>query len=251
MSSKNNIDRLYSYTMTYDTGFAPNPFFGICTLACCKPTLRTAIAQYFKKKTDLLNKKVNISSLNIWITGIAGKGLAEKSKHNEGDIIYLMQVTNIMSFEKYSKDPKYRCKIPNPAYFSAKRKNYGAENTSYENCGDNIYVFSHHHDIQRRPSFHNKCSHDNCNHEENDLSSPYILISDHYIYFGETTIFPNDFHAKGNRGYSVNYSDIERKAFLNFVNTLDFTKKIQGKPTECADAFDIENGTNIAEKTIV
>lgn len=237
MSSKNKIDRLYSYIMTYDTGFAPNPFFGTCTLACCKPTLRTAIAKYSKRKTDSLKKEADISSLNIWITGIAGKGLADKSKHNEGDVIYLMQVTDIMSFEEYSKG--YRCKIPNPAYFSVERKNYGAENTSYKNCGDNIYVFSHHDEIQRRPSFHNKCGHDSCNDMENNLSSPYILISDHYIYFGETAIFPYDFHAKGNRGYSVNYSDIERKSFLDFVNTLDFTKKIQEKPTESAKHFEM------------
>jgi putative DNA base modification enzyme with NMAD domain len=32
--------RLYSYIVTYDTGFSPNPFFGFCTLACCKPAIR-------------------------------------------------------------------------------------------------------------------------------------------------------------------------------------------------------------------
>ena len=31
---------LYSYTIAIDTGFAPNPFNGFCTLACCKPGIR-------------------------------------------------------------------------------------------------------------------------------------------------------------------------------------------------------------------
>jgi hypothetical protein len=29
--------RLYTYIIRFDTGFAPNPFYGFCALACCKP----------------------------------------------------------------------------------------------------------------------------------------------------------------------------------------------------------------------
>lgn len=32
--------RLYSYVVKHDTGFAPNPFFGYCTVACCKSEIR-------------------------------------------------------------------------------------------------------------------------------------------------------------------------------------------------------------------
>ena len=32
--------RLFSYVVAHDTGFSPNPFFGYCTLACCKPVIR-------------------------------------------------------------------------------------------------------------------------------------------------------------------------------------------------------------------
>lgn len=32
--------RLYVYVVTHDTGFAPNPFHGYCTLATCKPHIR-------------------------------------------------------------------------------------------------------------------------------------------------------------------------------------------------------------------
>ena len=32
--------RLYSYVVASDSGFAPNPFWRILTLACCKPKMR-------------------------------------------------------------------------------------------------------------------------------------------------------------------------------------------------------------------
>ena len=32
--------KLYSYIVTHDTGFSPNPFWGSCTLANCKPGIR-------------------------------------------------------------------------------------------------------------------------------------------------------------------------------------------------------------------
>ena len=31
---------LFSYVVRYDSGFAPNPFHGFCTLATCKPGIR-------------------------------------------------------------------------------------------------------------------------------------------------------------------------------------------------------------------
>ena len=35
---------VYEYVMTSDSGFAPNPFHGACTLACCKPKIRKGVA---------------------------------------------------------------------------------------------------------------------------------------------------------------------------------------------------------------
>ena len=32
--------RIHSYVVRYDSGFAPNPFYGYCTLATCKPNIR-------------------------------------------------------------------------------------------------------------------------------------------------------------------------------------------------------------------
>ena len=35
-----SLPRIYSYKLSRDYGFAPNPFHGICTLATCKPQIR-------------------------------------------------------------------------------------------------------------------------------------------------------------------------------------------------------------------
>ena len=32
--------KLYSYIVAVDSGFAPNPFHGFCTIATCKPRIR-------------------------------------------------------------------------------------------------------------------------------------------------------------------------------------------------------------------
>ncbi len=34
---------LYSYVVTHDYGFAPNPFGGVLTLATCKPRIRQSV----------------------------------------------------------------------------------------------------------------------------------------------------------------------------------------------------------------
>ena len=32
--------KLMAYIVRHDSGFSPNPFGGVCTLACCKPAIR-------------------------------------------------------------------------------------------------------------------------------------------------------------------------------------------------------------------
>jgi len=34
------VPKLFSYVIREDTGLAPNPFYGVCTLNCCKPDIR-------------------------------------------------------------------------------------------------------------------------------------------------------------------------------------------------------------------
>ena len=89
--------------MRNDTGFAPNPFFGYCTLACCKPVIRRT------------------AQAGDWIVGLTPKAQGS-------NIVYVMKVEETLSFGQYNQDRRFKQKIPD-------RKGDGVHQ-----CGDNIYV---------------------------------------------------------------------------------------------------------------
>ena len=49
---------VFVYVVARDFGFAPNPFHGFCTLACCKPKIRSA------------------AEVGDWVFGMAGGDLS-------------------------------------------------------------------------------------------------------------------------------------------------------------------------------
>ncbi len=101
--------RLCSYKQTHDTGFAPNPFHGYCTLATCKPQIR-------------LHKVVG-----DWIAGFTSRKLnGDRPGHER--LIYLMQVSEKLPLEHYFADKRFNSKIPALNAKSAVKAN-----------GDNIY----------------------------------------------------------------------------------------------------------------
>lgn len=81
---------LFSYIVVNDSGFAPNPFHGICTLACCKPDIRRVA-----KAGDLI------------------VGLSPKSDGNR--LVYVMRVGDQMSFADYWHHRDFRRKRPRHA----------------------------------------------------------------------------------------------------------------------------------------
>jgi hypothetical protein len=81
--------RLYSYVVARDYGFAPNPFYGFCTLATCKPNIR---------KT---------AQVGDWVIGTGSK-----SKARDGQLVYAMRVSETMTFDEYWADPRFASKRP-------------------------------------------------------------------------------------------------------------------------------------------
>jgi thiamine monophosphate kinase len=82
--------KLYSYVVARDYGFAPNPFFGACTLATCKPMIRKGAA------------------VGDWVVGTGSKGYGL-----QGRLVYVMNVSETMNYDEYWSDPRYRNKRPN------------------------------------------------------------------------------------------------------------------------------------------
>jgi hypothetical protein len=110
--------KLYSYIIKEDTGFSPNPFYGYCTLANCKPKIRQT------------------ASVGDWIVG-----LSPKSSGNR--IIYAMRVDEILPYELYFNDSRFEAKIPD----------FHKRSVIYK-CGDNIYKPLPNGDFQQLRSMH-------------------------------------------------------------------------------------------------
>ncbi len=144
--------RLFTYKVMVDAGTAPNPFGGVCTLAICKPKIRTVAIP-----GDL-------------IVGIA--------PGDEGRIVYCMQVTDIKSWNGYIDlcttkvatydDPKYpgiALKVPK----------------SVNDQGDCIWRNAELYE-EVRPTW---SGHEGKAYFENDVKNgKNVLLSTKYWYFG-------------------------------------------------------------------
>lgn len=144
---------LYSYIVAYDSGFAPNPFNGFCTLATCKPEIRKR------------------ASIGDWIIGT---GSNKQGIRRGGFLVYAMRVEEALTFAEYWNDPRFQKKKPNL---------YGSYQMA---CGDNIYRPD-----QLRGGWHQLNSHHsnddgspNQKHIIRDTSVDRVLISNYFVYFG-------------------------------------------------------------------
>ena len=145
---------LFSYIVRYDTGFAPNPFQGVCTLACCKPRIRLTA-----QKGD-------------YVIGLAGSTYRKRVKAH-WPIVYAMRVTEpTMTFEQYWRHPSFHLKRPNTKA--------GGE----EALGDNIYhKDSRGHWVQEM-SRHSNSDGPNPEYMKTDLNGRNVLASRDFIYWG-------------------------------------------------------------------
>ncbi|MBR5959205.1 MAG: hypothetical protein IKZ99_12645 [Salinivirgaceae bacterium] len=161
---------LYCYKMTHDTGFAPNPYHDVLTLATCKPTIRRCAKEGY------------------WISGWTSNGVYDKNneKHEFTDdtqkLIYLAKVTKRIKigdyWEQYEvKQPK-KISTGNQKATKSCKGEKDAMNFTYD-MGDNIYEpvnggFRQH----PNGGGHGK------NDQEHDLSGENVLICEEFYYFG-------------------------------------------------------------------
>lgn len=142
--------KLYSYIVRWDFGFAPNPFFGACTLATCKPRIR---------------KKARIGD---WIIGTGSKATGL-----DGRLVFSMCVKETMAFTDYWNDERFQAKKPN--FRSGLKWAYG----------DNIYFRNNKDQWHQAPSHHS--NHDGSPNMDNvgrDTSADRVLIGLEFTYWG-------------------------------------------------------------------
>ena len=192
---------LFSYKMTNDSGFAPNPFFGIMTLATCKPGIR-------KGKDE-----------NDWIAGFTSRELCGDAVGQER-LVFLMEITEEkLDQSKYYNAKMFKIKIP-----KLRRK----DNVYHE--GDNIYRPKkknpkHLHDFEQKKNpnhWDDKSDSESIKHKKRDLSGENVLVSKHFYYFGRSAIqIPRKIRPSVPTGvspYGTPTEDTERaKRFIDFI----------------------------------
>ncbi len=185
------VPKLLSYVVVRDYGFAPNPFYGFCSLATCMPDVRKSAA------------------IGDWVVGTGSK-----SKWRPGQIVYAMRVGEAMSFEQYWQDPRFRQKRPNLCA-SLKRA-----------FGDNIYhrdsnlvqwhqVDSHHSYEDGTPNPANIA---------HDTRVDRVLISQDFVYWGGNGPILPEFEehniCKEGRGHKANFPCEVVEEFIDWLRNL-------------------------------
>lgn len=180
--------KIYSYIVNHDTGFAPNPFYGNCTLANCKPKIR---------------KTAQIGDLIF--------GLSCKAKGNQ--LIYAMKIKEKLCFKEFYEDIRFTEKRP---VFSEKKVIF--------KCGDNIYEPVSDHVYRQLQSMHslNRTSEEDLKKKEKDLSGMFVLISDEFTYYGgkgpELPVSLKELIV--GRGHKNNFSEGTRHSAIKYFDSL-------------------------------
>ena len=193
-----NVMRLFAYKLTHDTGFAPNPFHGVCTLATCKSYIRL-----LKRKGD-------------WIAGFTSAKLNHDTVGCER-LVYLMRVAKKLPFETYPNEPRFAAKIPRQ----------GADHC-VERVGDNIYGIRDGVVFQVPNPFHQR------NKLAEDTSGKFVLMAKTFAYFGsEPLVIPDELRPMVPHGVAchgvLTQDTAKAQAFVKFV--LSKGKGIHARPT--------------------
>ncbi len=196
---------LFSYIVRYDSGFAPNPFHGYCTLATCKPRIRRH------------------AQPGDWLVGT---GSNARSVRRGEYLVYAMCVTEVLSTEDYWRDARFEGKKPNLYY------NWIAAS------GDNIYEPNGVGQWRQLGSYHSQADGSPSEaHIERDTGVERVLISDDFVYFGgEGPRLPARFRNGGEQSVlhgNRNYQRVRREevvaAFEEWVRSLG-VQGFRGKP---------------------
>jgi hypothetical protein len=182
--------KLYTYCLRYDSGAAPNPYWGICTLAICKPAIRRT------------------AEIGDWIVGLgsAHSPIGDISDH----VVYAMKVTGKLTLKEYDQFCKTFVikKIPD-----WRSRDYRLR------MGDCIYNYVTGENPKMRRGVHNELN------KERDLSGQYALLSKQFFYFGSKPVrLPEHLQPiiHTTQGYKSEANEPFIDPFVTWMEALDF-----------------------------
>ena len=199
---------LFRYRLHHDFGLAPNPFWGVMTLAVCKEGIRRS-----------RNLKIG-----DWVIGCGSCQL-----HNLGSLIYVMKVQEILTFDEYWNDSRFDIKKPR------------INGSLMVMDGDNFY----HTDKITNVVIQEDSAHSNpffaSRHLRSDTKGRNVLVSHDFFYFGDNFVKPPEnflpIATPAPRGFS--YKGLSKNLEKNFIDwlTSSFEPGIYGEPISWKEYF--------------
>jgi hypothetical protein len=155
------VPKVCAYVMRFDSGLAPNPFYGVCTLGLCTPN---------HSRADIWP--------GDWIIGLPSAQIRREMGSQGWRMFYAMQVDERMGLDAYYRDPRFQSKIP---------KRGGS---LIEQRGDNFHRW----DGQRLIHTNESTEHEGFT---SDISGDRVFIANRFWYFGkDAVVLPDDLWAK-------------------------------------------------------
>lgn len=186
--------KLYSYVVARDYGFAPNPFYGVCTLATCKPGIRRH------------------AQVDDWVVGTGSKNYGL-----DGNLVFAMKIAETLTYDEYWADSRFLLKRPNLT---------GSIKQAY---GDNIY----HRDLKTGKWLQENSHHSlpngkpNVSNINHDTKTNRVLVGKEFTYWGGSgTSIPKFFRQYegydicGQRGYKCNFPQDFVRLFIEWIKSL-------------------------------
>ncbi len=162
--------RLFSYIVARDFGFAPNPFYGWCTLATCKPEIRRS------------------AQVGDWVIGTGAKTKYDLA----GRLVYAMQVGETLDFRAYWDDPRFSCK--RPILNGSLKQVYG----------DNIYTRTRGRWRQADSHHSLEGGRQNSRNIARDTRVNRVLVAERFVYFGNSApVIPRTFRPPARAGAAI------------------------------------------------
>jgi len=197
--------------MTHDTGFAPNPFHGVLTLATCKPGIRRT------------------KGVGDWIAGFSSKALLRNAAHYgvfipSYALIYLGRVSEVIPIAEYFRDERFSSKIPSTK-----------EGHAIASVGDNSYRPLvpepnpyHPEDYQQLESEHGE------EDKKHDLGGENVLVFDTFYYLGrEGSPLEPDIHI--NRPVKQTSAGVETTDKHQIQSLIEWVNQKYGKEGRIGD----------------
>lgn len=205
--------KIFTYTMVYDTGFAPAVYDRKLSLACCKTILRYSVQNNLK------------SDKEVYIVGLCGQQLIDRNNLEKELLyqpVYIAKVSNSIRTDEYYSDKKYK-KRPDVQYEYKNGEWYYTPNNPHHSCENQKENKKLDNPETEKDIFHIYAG-KNCFN--------YSLICDEYIKFGKNIPkdLPNVFdkiskiQKKSPRSYRVVSNLLNSNEINEFVDFFNNSK---------------------------